>query len=513
MEGEEEEEEEELDVFRLIGSDVSSDDSDDYEDVTEETGRRASVESTVTRNRSPAEKTSDGDSDECVLEYKSSFEIEENTTWASSLHLPDASIASLPFAEGMRKLLHQFRRVTPAHVFLKNMKAESHFATVEFQNAFVKYVLRDSVVLSYPGPSTYAKTVMSRYVEEIDQLRKEVSEDLLGELIKTNKIIRCDSEEQEGVQDDGDGGKTVVYGSPKVDDIPARFGHARGHIRRCRRSRHPFKGIPTFYKTVHLLPQSRMLTSHATSTKELRPEVDVTLRCSNAFQNSTGSKVWKAGHLLARFLATGDNLFGVSFEKRTVLEIGSGCGIAGIALVAAHRPKHVIFTDISTDALQLCEENIRINFNHSSSSYPPAALPVVKKDTRASRTRVSVRRFDWSHPETFLSDCPHIDVVIGADVAYADTVPPLVKAMTSLLSKFPNVEIIIACTERMPETWQLFCRTTTDRGLAFRILAEENEFLTTTSGDEPRASVRVRILRVTSKANAHTRMQREHSGK
>lgn len=101
------------------------------------------------------------------------------------------------------------------------------------------------------------------------------------------------------------------------------------------------------------------------------------------------AEVWTSSVVLAeRCIASGE------FAGQTVLELGCGLGLAGIA--AAKSGATVMMTDYESDALDFARFNSATNL------------------TTDELSRVSIRHMDWRTPD--LSSC--VSRIIGADVVY-----------------------------------------------------------------------------------------------
>ncbi len=108
-----------------------------------------------------------------------------------------------------------------------------------------------------------------------------------------------------------------------------------------------------------------------------------------------------------------------------MLELGSGCGIIGIALASIRPNSHVILTDLP-DAMELIEDNIA----HSQ---------------LALGSRLSSMVLDWDRdlPEAITAEQFHL--VLVCDCTYnPDSIPALVKTLSALMARSPTVMIVVA---------------------------------------------------------------------
>ncbi|KAF4667827.1 hypothetical protein FOZ61_007720 [Perkinsus olseni] len=120
------------------------------------------------------------------------------------------------------------------------------------------------------------------------------------------------------------------------------------------------------------------------------------LQYSNIFQDSQcGLRLWESGIVLARYLLAQEIPSGLA-----VLELGSGCGIAGIVVAAFLAPSSIFLTDGNERTIK----NLALNVAASASCV----------------TRVpTVERFVWG-----VDRCPggrKFDLVIGSDLFYSKT--------------------------------------------------------------------------------------------
>ena len=86
------------------------------------------------------------------------------------------------------------------------------------------------------------------------------------------------------------------------------------------------------------------------------------------------------------------------FASKTILELGSGTGIGGIAALKYTEPLKVVFTDYTEEVNQLLSENIKLQ--GVSKSY-------------------EIQLVDWTKPEDYdkVASIP-VDIVIATDVIY-----------------------------------------------------------------------------------------------
>jgi predicted nicotinamide N-methyase len=113
-------------------------------------------------------------------------------------------------------------------------------------------------------------------------------------------------------------------------------------------------------------------------------DIDLDIFCDSEEMMPYWADVWPSGLVLAETLAQMDNL-----ENKRVLELG--CGIGFPSMVAASRGAQVVATDFIPEALDLLQENARLN------------------DIQLETTL-----FDWLHP----IEIGRFDIVVASDVLY-----------------------------------------------------------------------------------------------
>ena len=135
------------------------------------------------------------------------------------------------------------------------------------------------------------------------------------------------------------------------------------------------------------------------------------------------ASVWPSALALSQHLLAGESL-----EGKQVLEIGCGCGLAGIA--AGHQEAEVTVTDVEPKALALAEENWQLN--HLA---PARVTPL-----------------DWCNPDLDMQ----FDVILAADILYhPKDFPELVRSVHTLLA--PQGTLILSEPGR-PHAHEFFAR-------------------------------------------------------
>lgn len=137
----------------------------------------------------------------------------------------------------------------------------------------------------------------------------------------------------------------------------------------------------------------------------------------SAVDDTTGLGIWSASLVMARWMAFKSE-FG-RFDNKSVLELGAGCGVPGLALAMHSKPKAVYITDFNPATVRNIQHNISIN--SSKSGYVDWM------------ERVKALSIDWGDESTWPEE--KIDFVIGSDLIYQKSIVPLLKKVVNGLIK------------------------------------------------------------------------------
>ena len=147
-------------------------------------------------------------------------------------------------------------------------------------------------------------------------------------------------------------------------------------------------------------------------------KLNFTQKSSQSFDLGTGTVVWDAGKVLAKYLETQPPSLGQQNQKR-ILELGAGTGVVGICLASYYiqrnttLPKQVVLTDlpqilglIETNATSNlpseCFSHLRNNNNDNDNNIVNNNIDVgdeiniVKEEKEVKRMpQVDVKEFAW----------------------------------------------------------------------------------------------------------------------
>ncbi|XP_063561266.1 putative protein N-methyltransferase FAM86B1 isoform X3 [Gorilla gorilla gorilla] len=161
---------------------------------------------------------------------------------------------------------------------------------------------------------------------------------------------------------------------------------------------------------------------------------------------TTGLVTWDATLYLTEWAIENP----AAFTNRSVLELGSGAGLTGLAICKMCRPRAYIFSDCHSRVLEQLRGNVLLN-----------GLSLEADITaNLDGPRVTVAQLDWDVTTVHQLSAFQPDVVIAADVLYC---PEAIVSLVGVLRRLAACrehkwapEVYLAFTVRNPETCQLF---------------------------------------------------------
>jgi len=136
-----------------------------------------------------------------------------------------------------------------------------------------------------------------------------------------------------------------------------------------------------------------------------------------AIDDTTGLGIWCASLVMSRWVAS--PAVSKQLKDKSVVELGAGCGVPGLAAAAYSDAKSVSLTDLNPATMSNLRHNIDINGKQGGENWS---------------TRVTAASIDWGDESTWPAD--KVDVVIGSDLIYQSSIVPLLrKVVTGLLGK------------------------------------------------------------------------------
>jgi predicted nicotinamide N-methyase len=199
---------------------------------------------------------------------------------------------------------------------------------------------------------------------------------------------------------------------------------------------------------------------------------EIRIMQDNSCQVHTGGIVWETAYLLACYLELKYKSEKSSLGK--VLEVGSGCGMLGLALSASKLAKKVVMTE-TTQVLPNLEKNLAFNLKakriQTGSGQSDEVNP---KHACCSPEKTKVRRLRWDKFGKDIKKCcaegssdlePHsFDTIIGTDVIFATSlVKPLLKTLRNLSHEGTHIYLCVQI--RCADSHALFLEKASKYGL------------------------------------------------
>jgi predicted nicotinamide N-methyase len=168
---------------------------------------------------------------------------------------------------------------------------------------------------------------------------------------------------------------------------------------------------------------------HENIVVELHPGRSLKFQQDKMRGSATGWLVWPVAVEFCRYLVAKPDII----RDRTVLELGSGTGVVGIACGYAGASE-VLMTDLH-ESLPICRANLEIN----------TGLITVG-------SKVNVCELEWgndNHLATIKHRVGAFDLVLGSDIVYHQS-PEILTALvkTIVSASNPNTKVLIAYEDR-----------------------------------------------------------------
>ncbi|CAK4378568.1 unnamed protein product [Aphanomyces euteiches] len=200
----------------------------------------------------------------------------------------------------MLPLLDLYRSMAPLDEVMDVIKSSPNYLLLDFQDAFVAQVLRNTVAEDYAPRQSYTFRLLKRFVEEIETHSDEISDALVEEML-------------------------AFVSSKNAETDLEQLHHVSYRIPR-----------PSPSKAVDDVITCRVAAAH----------------------NEVGMKLWEAGFFLAEYAI----VYPEVFRGKRVVELGAGAGFTGLVLAA--QPcvaAEVVLTDYAPIVMQNLRYNIEIN--------------------------------------------------------------------------------------------------------------------------------------------------------
>ncbi|KAK7862478.1 hypothetical protein R5R35_005908 [Gryllus longicercus] len=229
-----------------------------------------------------------------------------------------------------------------------------------------------------------------------------------------------------------------------------------------------------FYETFFELTNTHAKSATHFKHYMLRESIEhcITIQESSNFigEGTTGLHTWQASQALVNWCITHK----FRLQNKCILELGSGVGLAGLAVSSECEPQTFWFSDCHPSVLGMLLSNVKVNvdreidsklsdtlekdnfFKVSSFGMPNGVEENILYQGRMKNTSVYVMNLPWEDiPNLNISQGISPDIVLAADVVYDSTIlESLCSALCHLVHK--NCIAVVACTVRNEDTTKEF---------------------------------------------------------
>ena len=204
---------------------------------------------------------------------------------------------------------------------------------------------------------------------------------------------------------------------------------------------------------------------------------------SGAAQTHTGGIVWETSYLLLNYLLSSTNWLSRNSERKTILEIGAGCGMLGLTLHKAlelgiigdgaggnNAASRVIITETNE-----VMDNLRKNWERNYPSSLSDSNESVTEESNNKSHALSVEELDWTRCE---EDCARamikpgsVDCIVGTDVVFSTRfVRPMLETMKFL--SHPRTTVYLCLQERCRDSHELLLGEAINYGFRVEDISE-----------------------------------------
>lgn len=183
-----------------------------------------------------------------------------------------------------------------------------------------------------------------------------------------------------------------------------------------------------------------------------------------------GLHLWEASIVLSRFIVKNKEMF----KDKKIIELGTGCGLIGLASLHFTDCSSFTFSDYQDNVLKNLEVNIKLNASHCNTT----------NITSIIEGRYTIEKIDWRDYANYNRQC--YDYVLGSELVYSGGyIEELVKLIKNLLS--PDGKALIAMPEKRMMT-STFLKFIEENGLKFKYSPMNDSYLLARILDDERQS-------------------------
>jgi len=175
-----------------------------------------------------------------------------------------------------------------------------------------------------------------------------------------------------------------------------------------------------------------------------------------AADDTTGLGVWPAALVLAQWLVQERKEL---LDASTIVELGCGCAVPGLAAALHGRPRAVHLTDLNSETLMNARANLAMNREN-----------FLVPETAAC---VHVSAMDWGNEQSYPpSAVGAVDLVLGSDLVYQKSLAPLLAQVLCRLMR-PGGRFLYVAPATGRDGLEDFVKGLSDRAGLFQVSEKE----------------------------------------
>lgn len=162
--------------------------------------------------------------------------------------------------------------------------------------------------------------------------------------------------------------------------------------------------------------------------------IDLTLIGEDPGHVQSGQYLWPAALFASRHLVANWSLL----AREMVLELGSGCGLAGLTVCMLPGTRRVILTDYDPGCLSILGENYKINCRKNDASSPETQ----------NFADVGIYQYIWGSSDASFRPMDGFGLIIGTDLLYCqEVVKPLLTSVNNLIRAEGGIFVLVSSFE------------------------------------------------------------------
>ena len=204
-------------------------------------------------------------------------------------------------------------------------------------------------------------------------------------------------------------------------------------------------------------------------------------------QGTTGLVSWQGALVLKHWAeSVGEHVL----RDKRVLELGSGLGLFGMALIKSGIAREFILTDGHEKVLNFLRLNAGLNLSNKKNFDPEDVLRDPEEASEkfswefeaANGVLIKILKLDWTGWNE--ASIPSADIIVASDVVYAPAlITPFIETLTVMMMKKGCKMAFVAATKRNGNSIETFLGDLKRFGLSYRVeyrrTFSESEIITT----------------------------------